>query len=278
METKIAYADQVSNPLYAVLKSDNTKRVGTFCEKPDKDGTCQNCWAEVIALRFYKDALPFDKSNRDKIEWKFRADEMKRLTRLNAKQPRSKKFAGLPLVVFCCDTFDIFQPSISDEMRDEIFDAYDQFQNLILLIQTTYPARMNRYFNARYPNGMPKHYRIGMSAGTQDWLDKNVMFLVNTKAQFRYIIFEPLLEEIHFEPFTVNDDSNGKVFINQVIVGGESGAKPREMQLEWARHLQWECEQIGIAFFFKQESRLGNKNYSKFETFQTDLQIRQMPV
>jgi hypothetical protein len=37
------------------------------------------------------------------------------MSRLNDKKPLSEKFAGLPLVVFCCDTFDIFQPTITDE-------------------------------------------------------------------------------------------------------------------------------------------------------------------
>ena len=199
---------------------------------------------------------------------------------LNRRKPISGKFVGLPTVVFCCDTFDIFQPSISDEIRDLVFNYYDTCVNLILLVQTTYPARMNHYFNTRYPSGMPKHYRIGMSAGTQLWLDRNLNYLKGTKAHFRYVIFEPLLEKVSLSEYggyvPPSFSISGNQPIHQIIVGGESGSRPREMKLEWARSLQNECEAAGVAFFFKQESARGNKNYSKFEMFPLDLQIREM--
>lgn len=40
--------------------------------------------------------------------------------------------------------------------------------------------------------------------------------------------------------------------INWVIAGGESGAKHRPMDLDWARRLRDDCEQAGVAFFLKQ--------------------------
>lgn len=40
--------------------------------------------------------------------------------------------------------------------------------------------------------------------------------------------------------------------IDWVIVGGESGDNARPMHPYWARYLQFQCEQAGVPFFFKQ--------------------------
>ena len=40
--------------------------------------------------------------------------------------------------------------------------------------------------------------------------------------------------------------------IGWVIVGGESGRKPRPIKAEWVEDIQNQCEIAGVAFFFKQ--------------------------
>jgi len=40
--------------------------------------------------------------------------------------------------------------------------------------------------------------------------------------------------------------------IHWVIVGGESGPNARPMKLEWALDIQKQCDEQGVAFFFKQ--------------------------
>lgn len=40
--------------------------------------------------------------------------------------------------------------------------------------------------------------------------------------------------------------------IHWVIVGGESGPRARPMQEEWVLSIKDQCEQAGVAFFFKQ--------------------------
>lgn len=255
-KTAIEYADEVSNPLYARPIGDELVKVGTFCEKPDADGTCKNCWAETLNLRF-GNKLAFDKSNRDKIEWMKREKEMGRLLLLNSQKPMSKKFPGEKLVVFCCDTFDIFQPSISDELRDWVFEGYEFCTNLTLLIQTTYAAKMNHYFAKRYPSGLPKHYFIGMSAGTQEFLDKNIAYLLGVKAHRRYIIFEPLLEKVDFvkavgQMFPVGKTFTTAHWIHLIIAGFESGSKARPGHPDWARKLRDDAVAAGVSFFWKQ--------------------------
>lgn len=301
-KTNIEYADQVSNPIFAQLRGDETSKIGTFCEKPDAEGTCKNCWAETLNLRF-GNKLTFDKANRDKIEWKVRLKELIRMGNLDKKKPMSEKFKGLPLVVFCFDTFDIFQPSISDKMRDVVFDHYDQYTNLTLLVQTTYPAKMRNYFKARYGDHLPSHYFVGMSAGTQEFYQDNIHYLCSVKASRRYVIFEPLLErvdlrlserwcdrtEIAHECETLADH------ITLFIVGGESGSGARPCNIEWIRSIVRQCKTADVKVFVKQLGtkpvdgsrmsfdhdklplKLENKKGGDIEEFPEDLQIREMP-
>lgn len=301
-KTNIEYTDEVSNPLMARPKGDETVKIGTFCEKPDAEGTCLSCWAEVINLR-WGNGFAFDKANRDKIEWVKREKEMKRLLMRNRQKPESNRNPGRPLMVFCCDTFDLFQPSISDELREWVFDNYDQCRNLTLQIQTTYPARMSRFFRERYgTRGLPKHYWIGMSAGTQDFLDKNIEYLLTVNAAVRYVIFEPLLGPIDFgvrkdgrNPLGINalaalpDASTiWRNRIDWVIVGGESGNSPRICYLENILSIVGQCAAAGVPVLVKQLGAYAiDFNYLRFNTkhkkggdieeFPEELKIRQYP-
>jgi len=295
-KTNIEYTDEVSNPLMARPIGDETVKVGTFCEKPDAEGTCKNCWAEVINLR-WGNKLAFDKSNRDKIEWIKREKEMNRLLMRNAQKPESKRNPGNSLMVFCCDTFDIFQPSISDELRDWVFDNYDQCTNLTLQIQTTYPAKMCHYFATRYAEkDFPSHYWIGISAGTQKWLNQNIGYLRMVRASVRYIIFEPLLEKIiigDFNEFIPQGFSYVKGHeIHQVIIGGESGNNPRPCSIHWIRNIVRQCKAAKVAVLVKQlgakailghdeepiiELKLKHSKGGDIKEFPKDLKVREFP-
>jgi protein gp37 len=47
--------------------------------------------------------------------------------------------------------------------------------------------------------------------------------------------------------------------IHWVIVGGESGRKPRPMKEEWVVDIQRQCEVAGVDFFFKQWGGINKK-------------------
>ena len=283
-KTKIEYADFTSNPVFARQKG-SLQKIGTFCEKPDQNGTCRNCWAESLNLRF-GNGLTFDKKNRHLIEWVFRENELKQLVALNAKKPRSEKFPGAPALVFCADTFDLFQPSVTDPIRDRIFDLYDTLENLILLIQTTYPAKMNRYFRQRYPESLPAHYWIGISAGTQSFLNQHLTHLFEVRALVRYVIFEPLLEEIvlnsafrhHYAKLPLSEPAQLQK-LEWVIIGGESGNKARKCEIDWIRSLVRQRKMIHQPVFVKQLGKQPGKSVkgNDLDLFPSDLKIREFP-
>lgn len=282
-KTNIEYADQVSNPLQVIDKVSGKK--GTHCEKPDPEGTCKNCWAEVLNTRGkpentrFGTGLPYVKDVRDRLEWIRVEKEMARLHRLNLTKPESEKFPGNPLVVFTNDTYDLFQPSISDADRDWVFDNYDTFHDLTLLVQTTYVSRMAKYLNARYPMGMPSHYIVGMSAGTNKFLETNGEHLLSIWAERRYIIFEPLLEDVHLvasQLFTTTGvvrkyNSHGPIVSTHrdgacwAIIGGESGTHARGCDLVWIRNLVERLKLcFGASIFVKQLGSLPFDSHNKW--------------
>ncbi len=67
--------------------------------------------------------------------------------------------------------------------------------------------------------------------------------LRNSGAEIKFLSLEPLIGPLP------NLNLEG---IDWVIVGGESGRKPRLMQTEWVEDIQQQCEVAGVAFFFKQ--------------------------
>jgi hypothetical protein len=70
-----------------------------------------------------------------------------------------------------------------------------------------------------------------------------IAHLQSAPAAVRFLSIEPLLEDVG------ELDLSG---IAWVIVGGESGPHSRPLKAEWVRSIREQCEDSGIAFFFKQ--------------------------
>jgi protein gp37 len=110
---------------------------------------------------------------------------------------------------------------------------------------------------------------LGVSVESQKWADVRVPPLLRTPAAFHFISAEPLLDYVDLADWicpgwpdcdppsgdycnTCTPEKVGGSPINWVIVGGESGPGARPMGPDWARDLRDQCEDGGIAFFFKQ--------------------------
>jgi protein gp37 len=86
---------------------------------------------------------------------------------------------------------------------------------------------------------------IGVSVENQRWTSR-ITDLVAVPAAIRFISAEPLLGPIDLTQWIDK--------IHWVIVGGESGPKFRPMRQDWARSLRTQCEERGVAFFYKQDA------------------------
>ncbi len=85
-------------------------------------------------------------------------------------------------------------------------------------------------------------------------------------ARVRFLSVEPLLEAIPDLPL------DG---IHWVIVGGESGRRPRRMEPEWALDILHQCQRAKVPFFFKQ---WGGRNKKKAGRELSGQTWDQMPV
>lgn len=279
-KTKIEWTDYSSNGISARRKGISYAhlKAGWFCDKPDAKGGCLNCYAESINLR-WGNGLRFDKTNKDLVGFTIRKNEQTDLLKLNAKHPGSKVFVG--------DMFDLFQPSIPADMLHELFDTYDQCSNLKLQFLTKYTARMSHFFIERYNDTqLPEHFWVGMSAATQSWFDKNINHLLNIKAAVRWLSLEPLLEPVNIKPYffrctcgqpNIADCECKGLALHWCVLGGESGTKPRPMDVEWVRSVRNECGAAAVPFFFKQGSQANWPNFKDFDNFPAEFQIREFP-
>jgi protein gp37 len=87
----------------------------------------------------------------------------------------------------------------------------------------------------------PDNIWLGVSVENQNHTDR-IEYLRTVPVSVRFISCEPLLG-----PLELNLTG-----IDWVIVGGESGQKHRQMKLDWARDIRDQCQNSGVAFFFKQ--------------------------
>ena len=74
--------------------------------------------------------------------------------------------------------------------------------------------------------------------------------LRKTNAQTKFLSCEPLIG-----PF----ESMNLESINWIIVGGESGRKARPIKEFWVWDIKQQCQEQGIAFFFKQWGGVNKK-------------------
>lgn len=87
-------------------------------------------------------------------------------------------------------------------------------------------------------------HNIWMGVSVEDSrVKKRISLLQQTKAKTKFLSLEPLIGPL--------PNLNLKK-IDWVIVGGESGRKPRPMNVDWVLDLQEQCENAGVSFFFKQ--------------------------
>ena len=137
----------------------------------------------------------------------------------------------------------------------------------------------------------PPNVWIGTTVENQEMADKRIPELLKIPAKMRFLSCEPLLEEVtldrigekcrweHMTRIAIKAewpslyDMKG---IHWVICGGESGARARPMDVEWARSLSSQCENAGVPFFMKQMD-INGKVTRDMNLFPSDLKTREFP-
>jgi protein gp37 len=135
---------------------------------------------------------------------------------------------------------DLFHKDIPDAFIDRVFESISKTPQHTYQILTKRSERLPQYFATR---AVPDNVWLGVSVENRKHGKPRIDDLRRVQATIRFLSIEPLLEDLG--KLDLRD-------IHWVIVGGESGAKARPMRAEWARSVKEQCEEAGVAYFFKQ--------------------------
>ena len=153
-----------------------------------------------------------------------------------------------PRKVFVCSMSDLFHPDVSDEFIFAVFDAARAVPQHFYQWLTKRAERMLEvtvaYCKARGLDKLPDNWQGMVTTENQKWADIRIPYLLQSPWALRGVSAEPLLEDISFTHYNH--------YIDQVIVGGESGPGARPMYPDWARCIRDDCVEAGVPFFFKQ--------------------------
>lgn len=145
-----------------------------------------------------------------------------------------------PTTYFVNSMSDLLHNDIPFGFLDQVFDVIKRTPQHTYQILTKRSARTHKYFSSR---AVPDNAWLGVSVENRQYGLRRVDDLRKIKAGIRFLSVEPLLEDVG------EIDLRG---IHRVIVGGESGPKARPMKTEWVESIKDQCEQHGVAFFFRQ--------------------------
>lgn len=187
---------------------------------------CKNCYAEVMAKRLQAMGTPGYENG---FEFSIMPDRL--------DQPLQKKKSTK---YFVNSMSDLFHEKMPVPFLDKIMGVIDLTPQHVYQILTKRENAMFEYFSKRR---VPENIWLGVTVENRKHGVPRIDKLRNIDATIKFLSVEPLLEDIG------EIDLTG---IDWVIVGGESGAKARPMKEEWALNVKRQCEEQGVAFFFKQ--------------------------
>ena len=187
---------------------------------------CKNCYAETMAKRLQAMGMRGYENG-------FRLTLMPE--RLSEPLERRK-----PTVYFVNSMSDLFHEKVPFDYIHQVFDVMSKAPQHTFQVLTKRAERM-----AEFCRGMtlPPNVWLGVSVENKKHGVPRIGVLSEIEASVRFLSIEPLLEPLG------EIDLTG---IHWAIVGGESGPKARPMKREWVDDIKQQCDQAGIAFFFKQ--------------------------
>lgn len=145
-----------------------------------------------------------------------------------------------PRKIFVNSMSDLFHESMPQNFLSQCFDTMVAADWHTYQVLTKRPEGMLRFVKS-YGN-IPDHIWLGTSVELQMYKSR-IETLKKIPVKVKFISFEPLLGPLG------TLDLGG---ISWGIVGGESGPGNRPIVADWVREIRTQCEDQGVAFFFKQ--------------------------
>ena len=204
----------------------------TGCDKVSAG--CKFCYAEVMSRRLK--AMDIDKYDRGfEIRW----HEKELDTPYTWKKPK---------VVFVNSMSDLFHREVPLEFIQRVFKVMrDNPQHVFQVL--TKRADILRYYDSEGWLNWSHNIWMGVSVEDQK-VTSRIDLLRETNARVKFLSCEPLIGSL--PDLNLQD-------IDWVIVGGESGRRPRPMKPEWVTEIKGQCQKANVAFFFKQWGGINKK-------------------
>lgn len=227
--------------------TDDTNNIWWGCTKVHAG--CDNCYAEHLSDVRYKNDLWGEGKSRRKIKRSF--FELEKSQKLASSSSKQRK-------VFVGSMMDIFEKpkpvidhkgeslfgTTTGDLRDILFANISdgRYDKLTFLFLTKRPSNINKYIPEEWKKTPPSNVFFGCSPVDQKTYENFYHHMKKVSGNTFYSI-EPQLGNIKL----IEDDS-----VNWIIQGGESGAKRRLFDLNWAYSMRNQCFNLGIPYFFKQ--------------------------
>ncbi|MBD80894.1 MAG: hypothetical protein CL840_18400 [Crocinitomicaceae bacterium] len=197
----------------------------TGCNKISQG--CKFCYAEVMSRRLQAMGVQKYKDN-----FELRTHDFELDTPYSWKKPR---------VVFVNSMSDLFHQEVPIDFIQKVFKVMrDNPQHVFQVL--TKRADLLRYYDSE--GWLQWSHNIWMGVSVEDnRVMERVDLLSQTGARVKFLSCEPLIGPL---------PNLNLQYIDWVIVGGESGRKPRPMKPEWVTEIKDQCLKADVPFFFKQ--------------------------
>ena len=147
-------------------------------------------------------------------------------------------------LLYTCFTSDFFLKE-ADEWRAEAWEMIKNRNDLRFLLITKRIDRLQETAPDDWGNGYD-HVTICCTVENQDRADYRLPIYKAAPVKHKIIICEPLLERIDLRPYDIG------TWVEQVVVGGESGYYARPCNFDWVMEIRDVCEKNDVSFWFKQ--------------------------
>ncbi len=164
-------------------------------------------------------------------------------------------------IVYVCFSSDFFLED-ADLYRKECFEMMKERDDLTFIFLT---KRIER-FNECIPDDWGEGYDnvvIGCTIENQENANRKLKFFSTCAIQHKYIIAQPLLEDIDIEDYLEG--------IECVVVGGESDINGRVLDYDWVKHIKKQCEKHRVSFEFRQAATHFIKDHKQYYVATKDL-------
>lgn len=188
---------------------------------------CRFCYAEIMARRLQAMGQP---KYADGFKLTIHPDTL--------DEPYTWK---KPRVVFVNSMSDIFHKDVPIEFIQKIFKVINDNPQHVFQVLTKRADVLYKYDSEGLLNWSDNLW-MGVTVESSK-VTKRIDFLRRTGAHVKFLSCEPLISAIP------NMNLSG---IDWVITGGESGRTPRPIDKEWVLDIKQQCDNLGVAFYFKQ--------------------------